>query len=555
MTFYAKLSGMISSLSYSKINLSRDIARRKQAEKALQEKNDLLERIFDSNFDLIALSDLEGNFTLVGKSHELLGYDSDYLIARNVMEFVHPEDAAFVGDEFSRFLKSGENRKVDYRYKRMDGEYLWFETIGTILTDKKGNPEQILFNTRNITERKQAEEALRESRELLNETQRIAKTGGWVWDEKIKSMTWTDETYRIHGMEPGELTPGSPEHIQASIACYDEKDQSKIESAFRRCVEKGTPYRFEFPITTVQGRRKWIRTSAQAVLESGEVAKVYGHMIDITERKQTEQALVEQKDLLSAIFRNAPLVIMVVNAERRIQQVNEFAAQYAGRDAEEMLDMREGEALRCLHVLDDPRGCGFGEFCRQCVIRNTVLDTLETGKTHLQVEAPYYFKGQDNETRELQFLMSTTPIQVKGERMVLVTLQDITERKRAEDTLIRQQRCINLSNRIANVFLTSSRDEVFADVLDILLKTLDSRFGYFGYIDEAGDLVCPSLTRDVWDQCQVAEKSVVFPRARWGGLWGRSLMEKQTLIANENLQIPEGHVALEIGRASCRERV
>ena len=124
-------------------------------------------------------------------------------------------------------------------------------------------------------------------------------------------------------------------------------------------------------------------------------------------------------------------------------------------------------------------------------------------------------------------------------------LSDITERKQAEESLIRQQRYIKLSNRIANIFLTSTRNDVFADVLDVLLKAMESRFGYFGYIDEAGDLVCPSMTRDVWDQCQVAEKSVVFPRAGWRGLWGRSLKEKQTLIANENLQIPKGHVVLE----------
>ena len=157
ISFYARFAGMISSLSYSKIKLSRDIAQRKKAEQALQEKNDLLQRVFDSNFDLVALTDLKGNFTLVGKSHEILGYEIEYLIGKNVMDFVHPDDAAFVSKEFAHFLKTGEDRKVEYRYKRIDGTYLWFETIGTILKDEKGNPEQILFNTRNITDRKNAE--------------------------------------------------------------------------------------------------------------------------------------------------------------------------------------------------------------------------------------------------------------------------------------------------------------------------------------------------------------------------------------------------------------
>lgn len=124
--------------------------------------------------------------------------------------------------------------------------------------------------------------------------------------------------------------------------------------------------------------------------------------------------------------------MMVVDAERRVQQVNGFAAQFVGKQVEEMLGLHGGEALRCMHVLDDPEGCGFGEYCQQCVIRNSVLDTIETGKSHLQVEAPYFYKGQDNKIQEMIFLTSTTPITVKGERMVLVSLQDITARKNAE---------------------------------------------------------------------------------------------------------------------------
>ena len=113
---------------------------------------------------------------------------------------------------------------------------------------------------------------------------------------------------------------------------------------------------------------------------------------DITKRVRAEQAETEQKALLEAIYRNAPLVLMVVDTERRVQQVNGFATQFAGRPIEEMLGLRGGEALRCLHALDAPEGCGFGEYCQHCLIRNTVLDTLENGTNHLQIEAPFFFR-------------------------------------------------------------------------------------------------------------------------------------------------------------------
>jgi len=90
--------------------------------------------------------------------------------------------------------------------------------------------------------------------------------------------------------------------------------------------------------------------------------------------------------------------------------------------------------LRCLHALDSSAGCGYGEHCQHCVIRNTVLDTLEQGKTHLQVEAPYTFY-LDGQARNLTLLVSSTPVTFRNSRMALVTLQDISERKQFEEQL------------------------------------------------------------------------------------------------------------------------
>jgi PAS domain S-box-containing protein len=126
-----------------------------------------------------------------------------------------------------------------------------------------------------------------------------------------------------------------------------------------------------------------------------------------------------------------------------------------------------------------------------------------------------------------------------------VVLVDIHERKQAEDILWRQQRSISMNKRIAQIFLMSDQEQLFPDVLDVLLDILDSRYGYFGYIDDAGDLVCPSMTRSVYEQCRMPDKQIVFPRAAWNGLWGRSLLERKTQMANSDLQVPDGHLPLE----------
>lgn len=97
---------------------------------------------------------------------------------------------------------------------------------------------------------------------------------------------------------------------------------------------------------------------------------------------------------------------------------------------------------------------------------------------------------------------------------------------------------------VQSILLTSTDDAMFADVLDVVLDVFQSRFGFFGYIDEAGSLVCASMSRDILEGYEVADKSLVFPREQWGGLWGRILLEKKGLYKNEFHCVPKGHLPL-----------
>jgi len=158
--------------------------------------------------------------------------------------------------------------------------------------------ETFVYQASAALEKRKVEDLLRESEKRLNDTQRLTKMGGWEYDVEKQTMIWTDETYRIHGLNPGDIEPGATEHIKRSIMCYDEKYRPFIMDTFRKCVSEGKPYDMEFPFTTFQGKRIWIRTMAKAEKEKGKIKRVIGNIMDITERKNAEEALRKNSKLI-----------------------------------------------------------------------------------------------------------------------------------------------------------------------------------------------------------------------------------------------------------------
>ena len=106
------------------------------------------------------------------------------------------------------------------------------------------------------------------------------------------------------------------------------------------------------------------------------------------------------------------------------------------------------------------------------------------------------------------------------------------------------ERMLAIHNRIADVFLTVGDDEMYEKVLDVVLQALDSRHGVFGYIDPEGSLVCPSMTRDIFERCQMPDSKIVFPADSWRGIWGESLRTMQSVLSNSPGSVPDGHIAI-----------
>ncbi len=152
--------------------------------------------------------------------------------------------------------------------------------------------------------------------------------------------------------------------------------------------------------------------------------------------KRAEQEVKDREEELAAIYENAPVIMMLIDAERRVRKTNRLAEQFAGATSEDLLGRRGGEALHCVNALNAPDGCGSGPDCKDCTVRTTVQETLKTGRSHTQVEAsmPLVVDGQP---QKITFLLSTTRVNVRNEPLVLATIEDITKRKQAEEALQR----------------------------------------------------------------------------------------------------------------------
>jgi len=275
-----------------------DITERKRAEEELYKSEAMTKALLNGIAESAFLIESDGTIIAANTTvAQRLNCPVEELIGSNVFTRVSHEVSEFRRKFIDEAVQTG--KPVQFEDVRSGRN---IENRINPILDQQGNVTRLAIVGIDITERRRVEKALRENRELLDATQRLAKVGGWLWDVGNQTMNWTDETYRIHGFEPGDVAAGSPEHVERSLACYDPEDRPVIEAAFLRCAGEGIPYDLEFPFTSIDGRRRWIQTTAQPVCEDRRVVRVTGNIVDITERKQAEGALrqrLEYEQLLN----------------------------------------------------------------------------------------------------------------------------------------------------------------------------------------------------------------------------------------------------------------
>ncbi|MEI7636219.1 MAG: PAS domain S-box protein [Syntrophus sp. (in: bacteria)] len=406
--------------------LEKSEVERKQIEEADREEERFHQMFLKHDAIMLLIDEKTG--AIRDANHAALrfyGYSRERLCQMTIQEIniLPAEEVAL-----QRALAFEEKRNYFiFPHRLASGEIKTVEVHSSPVTTRN---ERILFSIiHDITYRKQMEEELRGTRALLDTTQQLARIGGWEWIVAQQKMTWTDETYRIHGMTPGDPAAGSPEHIARSLACYDPNDCPIIEGAFRRCTEEGKSYDLEFPLTRTDGRRIWIQTMARPVMEGDLVVKVTGNILDITERKQAEEALRNALHEWSTSFDAMSDGVSIHDVDHTILRVNRSLCQILDRSAEALI------GKKCYEVFH-----GTNHPTATCPIEVT----RRTGKG---ANAEFFER-----TLNKWLSVSSFPVFNKsGQLMRLVhVVRDITEVKQANEALRESEERYRLLVETAN---------------------------------------------------------------------------------------------------------
>jgi PAS domain S-box-containing protein len=166
---------------------------------------------------------------------------------------------------------------------------------------------------REVTEHKQAEEALQESVRLLRDTGEMATVGGWELDLSTKEVSWTEEVGRIHGVEPGYKPK-----LEEALDFYAPESRPAVEAAVKKAAETGEPYDLESLLIPLGSKdRIWVRSPGKAVYSGGRIVKLAGTFQNIEKYRRAEEALRESESRFRQVLELSTDLIYRLDFESR----------------------------------------------------------------------------------------------------------------------------------------------------------------------------------------------------------------------------------------------
>jgi PAS domain S-box-containing protein len=400
----------------------QDITDRKRAEEAfqeisrkLQESNARLEeaqRI--ANVGHYSWNVIENRVIWSNEVYRIYGLDPQQgtIDLAKVSEMIHPEDREFVFRAAEEALQSGTPADIEHRLVRPNGEVRTIHSVGTVKRDTSGRPYEMFGTAQDITDRKRAEEALKQSQFYLSEGQRLAHMGSWAFNDS--GHYWSDELYKIYGLDPQNGAPT----VEQYLALIHPQDRASMAETIKRMQEDHCGFDQIERIVRPDGQLRYVRAVAVPVIEQGVFKGFIGTTMDVTDQELLTQELRRDQAYLAEAQSLTHIGSWATNFHTRQNfHLSDETYRIHG------FDPRQGPTplerfWATLHPEDEP------------VVRATLENAIRTG-TDYDIREFRIRRADDGQIRFLRTIGHRNPVGEIGE-YVGITM-DITELKRAEE--------------------------------------------------------------------------------------------------------------------------
>jgi PAS domain S-box-containing protein len=527
------------------VAVTQDITERKRAEESLRAASLYTRNLIEASLDPLVTIDAGGKITDVNRAtEEVTGRARTELVGSDFSDYFTEPDQARAG--YRKVFSEGRVRDYPLAIRHASGRVTDVLYNATLYRNEAGEVQGVFAAARDITERKQAEEKLRDSEAALKEAQAIARLGSWTLDILNNRLLWSDESHHIFG-----IPKGTPLTLETFVSRIHPEDRAPVLAAWAAALE-GAPYDIEHRVV-VGGEVAWVRERARVHFDvEGRAHFAVGTAQDVTERRAAETQLRK----LSLAVEQSVNSIVITDTEARIEYVNETFLKTNGYAREEVL----GQNPKVLQSGHTPEST-----------YRELWESLTQGRSW---QGEFINQRKNGET--YTEFARISPIRQPDGRIThyLAVKEDITERKRVESELERYRhhledlaaertaeleaanRRLKVSDaRLKAMFAMSQRASEMDEAellqlgIDEAVTITGSEIGYLHFVHEDQDtLELVTWSSSTLKHCTAAYDNH-YPIAR-AGIWADTVRFRQPVLHNDYQNrpdrqgYPEGHVHL-----------
>ncbi len=393
----------------------------------------------------------KGEIILFNKQAErLFGYESKEITGERIEKLMPQRFKAAHEGHVKGYFEAPKVRQMggsnrDLFGRRKNGEEFPIDISLSYMQLADG--KIAIAGIRDITEKKQIENKLAESEELLQQSGAIAKMGGWEINLSDMTVRWTDEVYHIHELEHGRMPT-----VEEGINYYAPEARPIIAEAVNKAIATGEGWDIELPFITAKGNHLWVRAIGKTKMENGKAIRVFGVFQDITENKKAEENLKTTTAQVQHIFNkldNSFWASDIVNNKMLyVSPGNEKVYGYPERN-----------------FLDNPN------FWNEVVVpedKHIAFDAFSELNKGKSVIFENRIRHADGTIRWIEARITPT-LDANGKlsRLDGITI-DITERKKAEDKLETQNKELLKTNSELDRFVYSTSHDLRSPLTSVL---------------------------------------------------------------------------------------